>query len=179
MKLKIKVKVLTDSCTPVIIDKGDWIDLYSAENVTLKAPYAKTLHKNKQSDNTVEKTREVVFDSTLINLGVAMKLPKGYEALILPRSSTFKKWGLFQSDHMAVMDESYCGDNDIWWLPVTATRSVTIPKGTRLCQFRIQLSQKATMWQKIKWLFSSGIKIEVVDELGNSDRGGFGTTGKN
>lgn len=97
---------------------------------------------------------------------------------MIPRSSTFKKWGLFQSDHIAIMDESYCGNDDIWWLPVTATRNVTIPKGTRLCQFRVQLSQKATVWQKIKWLFSNGIKLEKVDSLNDTNRGGFGTSGK-
>lgn len=177
--MTIKVLEKVKGCMPKISANGDWVDLYTAEEVTLKAPYAKTLHRNKQDNDTIEKTREVIFDSAIISLGVAMKLPKGYEALILPRSSTFKKWGLFQSNHMGVIDESYCGDNDIWGLPVTATRSVTIPKGTRLCQFRIQLSQKATMWQKLKWLFSNGIKIEIVDKLGNSDRGGFGSTDKN
>lgn len=175
--MTIKVLEKVKGCMPKISANGDWVDLYTAEEVTLKAPYAKTLHRNKQDNDTVEKTREVVFDSTLINLGVAIKLPKGTEAYILPRSSTFKKWGLFQSDHMAVMDQIYCGNNDIWWFPVTATRSVTIPKGTRLCQFRVQLSQKATMWQKIKWLFSSSIKLKQVSSLGDNNRGGFGTSG--
>lgn len=175
--MTIKVLEKTEGCMPQILAKGDWIDLYTAEDVTLKAPYAKTLHRNKK-DSNVEVTREVVFDSTLINLGVAIKLPKGFEAPMIPRSSTFKKWGLFQSDHIAIMDESYCGNDDIWWLPVTATRNVTIPKGTRLCQFRVQLSQKATVWQKIKWLFSNGIKLEKVDSLNDTNRGGFGTSGK-
>lgn len=177
--MTIKVLEKTEGCMPQILAKGDWIDLYTAEDITLKAPYAKTLHIVKKDNNKNEKLRDVVFDSTLINLGVAMELPKGFEAVAVPRSSTFKKYGIIQSNMVGVIDNSYCGNDDIWWLPVTATRNVTIPKGTRLCQFRVQLSQKATVWQKIKWLFSNGIKLKKVDSLDDTDRGGFGTSGTN
>lgn len=74
---------------------------------------------------------------------------------------------------------SYCGEEDEWKMPVMATREVTIPKGTRIAQFRVQLSQKATWWQKLKWLFNSSVKIEQVDSLGNPSRSGFGSTGTN
>lgn len=177
--MTIKVLEKTEGCMPQIIDKGDWIDLYTAEDIVLRAPYAKTLHIVKKDGNNTEKLRDVIFDSALVNLGVAMKLPKGFEAIIAPRSSTFKKYGIIQSDMIAVIDSSYCGNNDIWKLPITATRNITIPKGTRLCQFRVQLSQKATVWQKIKWLFSNGTKLKKVDSLDDTDRGGFGTSGTN
>lgn len=177
--MTIKVLEKTEGCMPQIIDKGDWIDLYTEEDIVLKAPYAKTLHIVKKDDNSTEKLRDVIFDSALVNLGVAMKLPKGVEAIMAPRSSTFKKYGIIQSNMIGVIDSSYCGNNDIWIFPVTATRNVIIPKGTRLCQFRVQLSQKATVWQKIKWLFSNGIKLKKVDSLDNTDRGNFGTTGTN
>jgi dUTP pyrophosphatase len=106
-----------------------------------------------------------------------MELPKGYEAVIVPRSSTFKKYGLLQNNSFGVIDGSYSGNEDEWKMPVLATRIATVPKGTRIAQFRIQLSQKATMWQKIKWLFSSHIVFKKVKSLDSSNRGGFGSTG--
>ena len=177
--MTIKVLEKVEGCMPQIIDKGDWIDLYTAEDIVLKAPYAKTLHIVKKDDNSTEKLRDVIFDSALVSLGVAMKLPKGFEAIVVPRSSTFKKYGIIQSNMVGVIDSSYCGNNDIWMFPATAIKEVTIPKGTRLCQFRIQLSQKATVWQKLKWLLSNGIKLKKVDCLDNIDREGFGSTGTN
>ena len=81
------------------LSKGDWIDLRAAETVELKAG-----------------------DFKIISLGVSMKLPEGYEAHIVPRSSTFKKWGILQTNHMGVIDNSYSGDNDIWGMPVLAMR---------------------------------------------------------
>ena len=78
---------------------------------------------------------------------------------------------------MGVIDNTYCGNNDEWKYPAIALRDTIIKRGDRICQFRIQLSQKATLWQKIKWFLSSGIKIIKVDSLDNNDRGGFGSTG--
>lgn len=177
--MTIKVKEITRGCSPVIFDCGDWFDLCTAEEVTLKAPYANTKHKKKhhKTDSNVEVFRDVVFDSTLIRLGVAMEIPKGFEAVVIPRSSTFKKFGLLQSNSEGLIDFLYKGDNDEWKMPVVATRNITIPKGTRLCQFRIQLSQKATVWQKLKWLFSGAPRLQHVETLGNPTRGGFGSTG--
>jgi dUTP pyrophosphatase len=175
--MKVKVLEKTPGCMPEVIDKGDWIDLFTAEDVTLNGPYAKMLHRYKR-ENELERLRDVMFDSTLIKLGVAMELPKGCEAYLLVRSSSFKKWGILQSNSKGVIDYTYSSDKDEWKLAVIATRKVTIPKGTRIAQFRVQLSQKATWWQKIKWLFSSSIKLEKVDSLDNPERGGFGSTGE-
>lgn len=174
MKLKIKVKVLADGCTPTIIDKGDWIDLKAAEDIELPQPHANILHK------TVKGTyRDVEINSALIPLGVAMQLPKGFEGYLLPRSSSYKNYGFIVTNSKGIIDQTYCGDNDEWKLPIVSLKPMTIHKGDRVAQFRIQLSQKATLWQKLKWLFSNGIKIEIVDELGNADRDGIGSTGKN
>ena len=133
------------------------------------------LKKKTKGGEVVERYRDVLFSSTLIPLGIAMALPNGFEAILVPRSSTYKKWGIIQTNSMGVIDYLYSSDKDEWKMPVLATRAVTIPKGTRIAQFRIQLSQKATFWQKIKWLFSSGIKLEKVKSLDNPVRGGFGS----
>lgn len=125
------------------ISNGDWIDLRSAETITL--------HKG---------------DFALISLGISMKLPDGYEAHIVPRSSTFKNWGIVQTNHMGVIDNSYSGDDDIWKMPVLATRDTTINKNDRICQFRIVKSMEE-------------VKIEEVEQLRSQSRGGFGSTGKN
>ena len=174
--MKIKILEKSEGCMPEIIKVGDWIDLYTAEDYTFKCPHAKMLHKkkNKEEDST-ERFRDVIFTYGLIDLGVAMQIPDGYEAYLLPRSSTFKKFGIMQTNSEGILDNSYCGNDDIWKMPVIATRNITIPKGTPVCQFRIQLSQKATVWQKIKWLFSSKVELQKVDSLANENRGGFGT----
>lgn len=161
---------------PKIIENNEWIDLFTAEDVVLKAPFAATLQKKKQDDG-VERTRKVFFNSAIISLGVAMQMPKGCEAVVVPRSSMFKKWGIMQVNSYGVIDNSYCGNDDVWKMPVIATRNVTIPKGTRLCQFKVQLSQKATILQKIKWLLSSPVKLKQVSSLSDKNRGGFGTSG--
>ena len=142
-KETIKIKYHTDEIEKLryIDGKSDWIDLRSAEDVELKAG-----------------------DFKLISLGVSMELPKGYEAHIVPRSSTFKTWGIIQTNSMGVIDESYCGDNDIWRMPVYATRYTVINKNDRICQFRIMEHQPS-------------IEFKEVDTLGNEDRNGFGTTG--
>lgn len=177
--MTIKVKEIVRGCSPIIFDCGDWFDLTCSTDIALKAPYARTKHKKKhnKSDEDPETFRDVVFDSTLIPLGICVEVPKGYECVVVPRSSTFKKLGLLQTNHFGVIDQLYCGDKDEWKMPVVATRNITIPKGTRLCQFRVQLSQKATMWQKIKWIFSGAPKLKHVQTLGNPNRFGFGSTG--
>ncbi|MBR6649026.1 MAG: dUTP diphosphatase [Bacteroidaceae bacterium] len=123
------------------IAQGDWIDLRAAETVELKAGEFK-----------------------IISLGVSMKLPEGYEAHVVPRSSTYKKWGILQTNHMGVIDNSYSGDNDIWGMPVIAMRDTLINKNDRICQFRIV--------EKMDEL-----QFEEVEHLGGKDRGGFGSTG--
>lgn len=175
MKIKVK-KTNYFVKLPKIINKGEWIDLYSAAEISLNAPQAKTL-KYHTVNGEKEGHRDVEFDWHLIPLGVAMKLPKGFEAVMIPRSSTFKSYGIMEANSMGLIDNSYCGNNDEWRFPAIAFRDTVIPEGTRLCQFRIQLSQKATVWQKLRWLFSSKIEIEEVETLDGPDRGGFGSTG--
>lgn len=121
--------------------KSDWIDLRASETVELK-----------------------VGDFKLIPLGVAMELPPGYEAHVVPRSSTFKTYGILQTNSCGVIDGSYCGDQDMWKMPVYATRDTTIQKGDRICQFRIMENQPEIVFQETEF-------------LENKDRGGFGTTG--
>ena len=174
MKQKIYIKRFDkDVELPKIIVKGDWIDLRSAEEVVLKAPVTKTVSKGKP--------REVEFSTALIPLGVAMLLPNGMEANVVARSGTFKNYGVLQTNAYGVIDGGefgYNGPNDEWKFPVVALRSTTISVNDRVCQFRVSLSQKATMWQKLKWLFTSGIEIIEVDDLTEKeDRGGFSTTG--
>lgn len=140
----IKVRYLSDKIPPLeyIDGKSDWIDLRAADSFDLKAGEFK-----------------------LIPLGVAMQLPQGYEAHIIPRSSTFKNFGIIQANHMGLVDESYCGDNDQWFFPALAMRDTHIEAGDRICQFRIEQHQPKLVF-------------EVVDTLGNTDRGGIGSTGK-
>lgn len=173
--MKIKVKEVTPGCMPEILKVGDCIDLMTSEEYTLKCPHVKMLHKKKNSDeNNVERFRDVIFEYRLLDLGVVIELPKGFEAVLMPRSSAFKKWGILQTNSIGEIDQSFCGPNDVWKMPVMATRNVVIPKGTPIAQFKVQLSQKATMWQKLKWLLSSKIEIVKVDEMHNADRGGIG-----
>lgn len=176
MKLKIKVKRINKNLPlPEIIDKGDWIDLRASEIVTLKAPQAGVL-KKRVVDGKETSFRDVEFNTKLIKLGVAMELPKGFEALVNPRSGT-PKLKIFQTNSQAVIDNSFNGESDEWRYWMTALGETTINEGDRICQFRIQLSQKATFWQKLKWFFSSGVKIVEVDELNNPNRDGIGSTG--
>lgn len=175
--MKIKILRLNKNIDmPTIIDKGDWVDLRLSQVTTLKAPYA-TMLKRKKDNDEIERVRNVVFDFQLLPLGIAMKLPKGFEAMLLPRSSTFKKYGIIQTNSQGVIDETYCGNNDEWKMPVIAYKDVTIPANERICQFRIQLSQKASIWQKLKWLFSNKIELIEVDSLSDENRDGFGSTG--
>ena len=141
---EIKVKYFVDGIDELcyVAGKSDWIDLHAAETVTLKAG-----------------------EFRLIPLGVAIALPAGYEAHIVPRSSTFKNYGILQANSMGVVDCSYCGDNDQWRMPVYATRNVTIEKNARICQFRIMRNQPP-------------LRFTRVERLDGPDRGGFGSTGK-
>ena len=125
------------------IEIGDWIDLRAAEDVELKAG-----------------------DFKIISLGVSMKLPEGYEAYVVPRSSTFKTWGVIQTNGIGIIDNSYSGTNDIWRFPAYATRDTQIKVNDRLCQFRIVKKQPK-------------VELIEVDKLDDIDRGGFGSTGKN
>lgn len=143
MRETIKIKYFTDKIDKIQkIDKGDWVDLRSAETIELKQGEFK-----------------------LIPLGIAMELPKGYEAHIVPRSSTYKNFGIIQTNHQAVIDESYCGDNDQWFYPAYALRDTVINANDRICQFRIMEKQPE-------------IIFEEVSSLNNKDRGGLGSTGK-
>lgn len=177
MKLIVKVKRFNKNIPlPEVTEKGDRIDLRSSETLSLEAPQAGTLKRHKLAGMEVSH-RDVEFDSSLIPLGVAMQLPAGFEAVVHPRSSTFKNFGIILANGEGVIDQPYCGDNDEWKFNAIALRDTVINEGDRICQFRIQLSQKATLWQKIKWLLSSGVEIVEVDELGNPDREGIGSTG--
>ena len=138
---KIKIKYFSDIKKIKKIDTGDWIDLRSAIDVELKANEFK-----------------------LIPLGVGMKLPKGYEAHVVPRSSTFKNFGIIQTNHQGVIDESYCGNNDQWYFPSYALRDTKICKNDRICQFRIMKKQPS-------------VQFDEVEMLDNKDRGGIGSSG--
>lgn len=141
-KLTVKIKYHTDILPIETYDKGDWVDLRAAEDVEMK-----------------------FGDYKLISLGVSMKLPEGYEAHVVPRSSTYKNWGIIQANHMGVIDNSYSGTNDIWRFPAIAMRDTKICKNDRICQFRIEKKQP-------KWFWTP------VDELDDEDRGGFGSSGR-
>ena len=172
MKLKIKVKVLNPVCKPQINEFGDWIDLRSSVDVELKAAQAGVQY---QKDN--EKYRDVFIPVTYIPLGVAMELPKGFEAIVASRSSGPKKLGMFIPSGQGIIDWSYNSNTDEWCYVAAPMTNTSIKQGDRICQFKIQLSQKATFWQKLKWLFSSGVELVFVDNLNNEARGGLGSSG--
>lgn len=177
--MKIKVFIKTEGCFPQQFEVGDWFDLCAAEDIRLFAPVATALkYSTKKNPMTEEEKlkhkRDVVFQSCLIPLGVCIQVPKGYESIVLPRSSTFKKYGILETNSAGVIDQSYCSEQDEWKFPVVATKDTVIPKGTRIAQFRVQLSQKATRWQKLKWLLSGPMKLVRIDRLDNEPRGGFG-----
>jgi len=141
----IRVRYVDDTIPRIKrIDDGDWFDLYSAEEVEL--------HQG---------------ESKMISLGVAMELPDGCEAHLLPRSSTFKNFGIIQTNSMGIVDHTFCGNNNVWHLPALAMRDTVIPKHARIAQFRIVPSQFA----------SADIIIDEVSDLGNRNRGDSGSTG--
>ena len=172
MKLKIKVIVLTEGCMPVISEKGEWIDLIAAIKLEAKASQAGIQY---QEGNN--KFRDVVSPVYHIPLGVAIKLPDGFEAIVASRSSSPRNFGLFIPNGIGIIDNSYSGNGDQWFYIASTLNKGVIEKGSRICQFRIQLSQKATFWQKLKWLFSSGVELVRVDNLQDNNRGGLGSTG--
>lgn len=140
--MDIKIKYFNQNIDKIApISKGDWIDLRAAATVEMKAGEFK-----------------------LIPLGVAMQLPAGYEAHVCPRSSTFKNFGVIQTNSTGIIDNSYCGDNDQWFFPAFALRDTVINENDRICQFRIMEIQPQ-------------INFVTVDSLGNADRGGHGSTG--
>ena len=137
-----------------INENGDWIDLKISEDVEMKAGEVK-----------------------LIKLGVSMKLPAGYEAIIAPRSSTCLKTGIMQANSIAIIDNSYCGNDDIWRFCAYAIRDTKVSKGDRLCQFRILPSMDHLY--DVKYLNNDPIYIIYTDDLmTDTNRGGFGTSGK-
>ncbi|MDO4548942.1 MAG: dUTP diphosphatase [Clostridia bacterium] len=140
--MEIKIKYHTDlpELCPVA-GKSDWLDLRASETITMEKG-----------------------EFRLIPLGVSMKLPDGYEAHIVPRSSTFKQWGVLQTNSQGVIDSSFCGDDDMWRFPALATRDTVIEKGDRICQFRIMKKMEP-------------VTFSVVDHLDGENRGGFGSTG--
>ena len=140
--MDLKIKYFNENIQKIApISKGDWIDLRAADTVEMKAGEFK-----------------------LIPLGVAMQLPQGYEAHVCPRSSTFKNFGVIQTNSMGIIDNSYCGDNDQWFFPAFALRDTVIKENDRICQFRIMEIQPQ-------------INFVTVGTLGNADRGGHGSTG--
>lgn len=182
IKVKEKIKGLYTEAkdengnpVPFIISEGDWIDLRAAADYKFTAPQAMVQKKTTINGEEV-KHRDVVFDEQLIDLGIAMELPKGMVAKIKQRSSTTKKLRIVPVSSGAI-DNTYRGDNDYWGFYCYAIDHTEIKTGDRICQFEIVPSQFATPWQKIKWLFSRRIKFVWVDKLGNEDRGGHGSTG--
>lgn len=176
MKLKIQIKLFDNAQLPKIIKKGDWIDLCCNETVNIACPQAQTQKRKTKNGEVIYRYRNVTFNNVMFPLGVAMKLPKGFEAHVVPRSSTFNKYGIILSNSMGIIDNTYSGNDDQWRFNAIALRDTTINKGDRICQFRIELSQHATLWQKLKWLFCSGVELIEVPSLDNENRGGFGTT---
>ena len=169
--MKIYVRKKTEAAIlPISVPKGDWVDLATPYQVKIDRPEI-------TSSRNGEKTK-ILFDDFLVDFEIAMKLPKGFEAVVLPRSSTYKRYGVLLSNSQGVIDNVYFGNDDTWKALLIGMRNVNIPAGTRICQFRIQLSQKATIWQKLRWLFSNKIEFVEVKDLGNNNRGGFGSTGK-
>ena len=141
---ELKVKYLVEGLPELryVDGKSDWIDLSVSETVHLRAG-----------------------EFRLIPLGVCIALPEGYEAHIVPRSSTFRNYGILQTNSMGVVDYTFRGEGDEWKLPCYATREVTIEKGARICQFRIMRHQPP-------------LRFVTVDHMTDPDRGGFGSTGR-
>ena len=127
-----------------LLEKGDWIDLRAAKEYKLFSG-----------------------EFYLIDLGISIKLPEGYEAYIVPRSSSFKNWGIIQTNGIGIIDNSYCGENDVWMMPVLATKGADIHVNDRVCQFRIVKKMP------------NNISINTVEHLDTQNRGGFGSTGTN
>lgn len=142
--LNLKIKYFDKDIEKIKkLSQGDWVDLRSAVDIKLKAG-----------------------EFALIPLGIGMILPHGYEAHLVPRSSTFKTWGILQTNSIGIIDNSYSGEEDEWCLPVFATRDTFIKKNDRICQFRIIRKMP-------------DLEVAEVEHLNTKSRGGFGSTGKN
>ena len=152
--MKIKIKYFSKDYPRLEkISKGDWVDLRVDSLIQ---------YKSKMIADTFDYRKGDVIK---FGLGVAMELPKGYEAEIRPRSSTFKHWGLIQTNSIGTIDNSYNGDKDEWQIEFIAMRDGVINRFDRVCQFRV-------------WENQPSFEFEEVDRLGNEDRGGFGSTGR-
>ncbi|MDT8719275.1 deoxyuridine 5'-triphosphate nucleotidohydrolase [Clostridium sp. 19966] len=153
--MKIRIKYFEGATKLKKIEKGNWIDVYSNKDVFVK-----------------------LGERAMIPLGFALELPQGWEAHLAPRSSTFKTWGIIQTNSVGVVDDTYIGDNDQWHMPAFCLQGkhveknsegieeagTWIRKGDKIGQFRIMEVMPA-------------IEFEEVDSFGNADRGGFGSTG--
>ena len=143
--IKLDVMYHNPDLIPInLLEKGDWIDLRAAKEYKLFSG-----------------------EFYLIDLGIYIKLPEGYEAHIVPRSSSFKNWGIIQTNGIGIIDNSYCGENDVWMMPVLATKGADIHVNDRVCQFRIVKKMP------------NNISINTVEHLDTENRGGFGSTGTN
>lgn len=122
-------------------ENGDWIDIRVPDDI-------------------------LVFKGQYIEvpMGIAVKLPEGYEAIVAPRSSTFRKWGVLFANSIGIIDNSYCGDDDEWHCLLYGTRDTVIPKNTRIAQFRVLKNQKVS-------------EVLISESLGEDNRGGLGSTG--
>ncbi len=141
--MEVEIRYLSDAIEPLryIDGKSDWIDLRAAADIELKAG-----------------------EFRLIPLGIAVRLPEGYEAYVVSRSSLYRNFGIIQANSFGIVDESYCGDNDEWFFPALALRDTAVHVNDRICQFRIMKHQPP-------------VEFVVREHLSDTDRGGFGTTG--
>ena len=137
------------------IKKGDWVDLYVAKDYDIK-----------------KDTYQAV------SLGITMKLPKGFEAWVLPRSSTGKIYNVLTYNSMGIIDESYCGPDDVWHILLYATEDTRVHTGDRICQFRIMPKMQAGILAKLRWLFMGKVKFVEVEYMLTKNRGGLGSTGR-
>jgi dUTP pyrophosphatase len=152
--IRKKIKYLRHNKEYELKSFGNWIDLAASKEYNLQPNEFK-----------------------IIDLGISMQLPKHYEANIVPRSSTFKNFGILQTNSMGIIDTEYCGHNDRWGFPALASKKhAYIGKNDRICQFRINLSMSAPWWAKIAYLFIR-YEFEEVHVLHGKNRGGFGSTG--
>lgn len=160
MKRTVKVLLHSKYAKIAVKENGDCYDLFTCEDAYIKAG-----------------------TPSLISLGLSMRLPKGCIAKVYDRSSTPKRIGVQLAHSVGIIDWTYQGNNDIWRYSAKVckggTKAIKIPADTRICQFEICLSQRATVWQKLKWLFTSGYKFKFVNDLEEESRGGFGTTENN
>lgn len=161
-RMKIRIKYHNDRCRVYSNPNGDWIDLRASKSVC-----------KPKSDEDFKR-----FESIRMPLGISMELPPYFEAIVVARSSSLKNYGFIVPNGFGVIDNTYCGDEDEWCCLMLMIENKAINAGDRICQFRIQPSQFAPWWIKLKWLFNSGIKFIEVNSLNNYNRGGFGQSGK-